>query len=143
MGFEYPVRLRSVEGVVARLHGGPRSLSAREIQILADGADQILAEIVDGWPVDTSTSRDAFEIDLSTAPGDYGFTISNDADYAQYVHEAGTPAEPPLWETLIPAVVARLAPGIVADLVSEIPRTERRINQQPTARLRANALAAP
>ena len=143
MGFEYPVRLRSVEGVVARLHGGSRSLSAREIRILADGADEILAEIIDGWPVDTSTSRDAFEIDLSTAPGDYGFTISNDANYAEYIHLKGTPAEPPLWETLIPAVVARLTPGIVAALASEIPRTEARISRQPTARLRANALAAP
>lgn len=142
MGFEYPVRFRSIEQVVRRLHGSDRSLSVAEIRILADGADEILAEIVDAWPVDTSTSRDAFEVDLSTRPGDYGFTISNDADYGEYIHLKGTPADPPLWETLIPSVVARMAPGIVARLIAEVPRTEARLARYATRREQANALAA-
>lgn len=142
MGFEYPVRLRSVEQVVRRLHGSDRSLSVAEIRILADGADEILGEIVDSWPVDTSTSRDAMQVDIETAPGFYGLTISNDADYAEYIHEKGTPADPPLWETLIPSVVARLAPQIVARLTVEIPRTEARLARYATRREQANALAA-
>lgn len=142
MGFEYPVRFRSVEQVVSRLHGRDRSLSVAEIRILADGADEILAEIVDAWPVDTSTSRDAMQVDIETGPGFYGLTISNDADYAEYIHLRGTPAEPPLWETLIPAVVAQKAPQIVARLVAEIPRTEARLARYATRREQANALAA-
>jgi hypothetical protein len=141
MGFEYPVRLRSVEDVVRRLHGSDRSLSVSEIRILSTATDEILSEIVDAWPVDTSTSRDAFEVDLHTGPGDYGFTITNDVDYAEYVHPKGTPPEPPLWKTLIPSIVGQWGPVIVAKLVSEIPRTEARINRQPNARARANALA--
>lgn len=142
MGFEYPARLRSVEQVVRRLHGSDRSLSVAEIRILADGADEILAEIVDGWPVDTSTSRDAMQVDLDTGPGFYAITVSNDADYAEYIHEKGTPADPPLWETLIPSVVARLAPQIVARLAAEIPRTEARLARYTNRRDQANALAA-
>jgi len=142
MGFEYPVRLRSLEQVVRRLHGSDRSLSVAEIRILADGADEILAAIVDQWPVDTSTSRDAMAIDIETGPGFYGFTISNDADYAEYIHEKGTPAEPPLWETLIPAVVASMTPAILAQLIGEIPRTEARLARYTNRRDQANALAA-
>ena len=56
-----------------------------------------------------------------------GFVLDNDVDYAEYVHYAGAPASPALWETLLPATVATYAPGLLAALRTEAAATQRRI----------------
>lgn len=101
-GVEQPILLPSIEAYIVERHGSPRGLSADEIELLGELADGIVEQIADGWPVDTSTSRDTWEAFVEEDP--LGFTIVNDTDYVEWVHLAGTDPEPPLWETLIPDV---------------------------------------
>lgn len=126
VGVEYPVRLRTVMAAIVRLHGAPRGLSATEVEVLADHAGAIVDAIADAWPVDTSTSRDAWTDILYTSAGNVGFDIVNDVYYVEYVHRAGEPAIPPLWETLLPETVAAMAPDMNADLIAAVAETERR-----------------
>jgi hypothetical protein len=129
----YPVRLRSIEDYIRLAHGSARSLSAAEILVIDQHAIGMIDDIQDAWPVDTSTSRDAWDYDVEESPGSIVLMISNPLFYAQYVHYAGSPADPPLWETLIPAVVQRAAPALLADLRVAIAETERLVRQGAVA----------
>lgn len=121
-GVEQPIRLPSVEAYVVAVHGSPRGLSADEIEVLAEWADVVVAEIADAWPVDTSTSRDMWASYVTEDP--LGFVVYNDVDYVEWVHEAGTPADPPLWETLIPEVWERNRDLVAAAMRAAIDQTE-------------------
>jgi hypothetical protein len=121
-GFVVPVRLASVEAHLLRAHGSPRSLTIDEIVVFEEHVGAMVEDIQAAWPVDTSTSRDAFEWYL--LPTGVQFEIANDTDYAEWIHRAKTPAEPPLWETLIPEVFNRHKPKMIADLMAAIDATE-------------------
>jgi hypothetical protein len=125
-GVLYPVRLESIEAYVRAVNGGPRELVRSERDIIDEYAQQIVGDIEDAWPVDTSTSRDAWAYTVTARADWMGFTIENDVDYVEYVHYAGTDPEP-LWETLIPTTVRAYAPQLLADLRAEIAVTQRRI----------------
>ena len=119
MGIEWPVRLDSIDRYRLTQHGGFRFLELEELQVLDRYASEILNEIEDAWPVDTSTSRDAFSYTL-LSDGTTGFTIQNDVDYVEYITEAGTTpvrdGGAPLYETLIPQIVSGGNPTVTAML---------------------------
>lgn len=126
VGVEYPVQLRTVMAAIVQLHGSARGLSATEVEVLADHAGAIVDAIADAWPVDTSTSRDAWTDILHTTAGNIGFDLVNDVYYVEFVHRAGEPAIPPLWETLLPETIQAMAPAMNADLIAAVAETERR-----------------
>ncbi len=128
-GIRYPVHLSSVETYIRAVNGAPRGLTADESDIVFEYASQITSDIEDAWPVDTSTSRDAWSFEVNGSAGEIGFTLENDVDYASYVHLAGTPPEPPLWETLLPATIQSYAGNLLRDLRTEIAAGQRRITQ--------------
>ena len=125
MGVEMPIPLKTVMAAIERLHGSPRQLSTTEIAILDAHAGAIVDDIADAWPVDTSTSRDAWTHILDTTRGDIGFTVVNDVFYVEYVHRAGEGPDP-LYESLVPEVVRAHAPGLNADMIDAIKETEAR-----------------
>lgn len=124
-GVEQEIRLASIERYIVAAHGSARELSVDEIDVLDSYAGEVVREIADRWPVDTSTSRDmwTYYVDGDTI----GFTVSNDVDYVEYVHYAGESAEPPLWETLIPEVWAEVGPRAVSAMQQAVDETERQI----------------
>jgi hypothetical protein len=106
-------------------HGGSRALTPDEEGVLYLYGEQLLDLIVTQWPVDTGTSQDAFSFYTSADPGQgFGIVVENPMYYAQYVHRAGTPAEPPLWRTLFPQVWATIKPQLLKALFAEIDKTE-------------------
>lgn len=127
MGIRVPIRLTSTEAYLARRHGSTRTLSVTELDILDRHADELVQQIENAWPVDTSTSRDAWTYTVIGRADWMGFILDNDVDYAEFVHYAGAPASPALWETLLPATVATYAPGLLAALRTEAAATQRRI----------------
>ena len=68
-----------------------------------------MSDIEEAWPVDTSTSRDAFRFELMTG-GEVGFTIYNDVDYVEYIVEPGSKSVEnggtPIIDIIIPKVIA-------------------------------------
>jgi len=108
MGLEVPVRLESIEQYINTQHKSFRFLELSEIQALDDLASYVVAEIEDAWPVDTSTSRDAFRFELMTG-GQVGFTIFNDVDYVEYIVEPGSKSVEnggtPIIDIIIPRVI--------------------------------------
>lgn len=122
-GFDVVASYRSVEDYLVRVHGSQRDLAIDELDVLAAYAARIVGEIEAAWPVDTSTSRDAFFYTLLTFP-DIGFTVSNDADYAEWVHYKGDPT--PLVESLVDATIDRYSPMLIAELRAAIDETEQR-----------------
>lgn len=109
MGLEVPVRLESIEQYVIQKHRGFRYLELSEIQALDQLAELIVGDIEEAWPVDTSTSRDAFRYELMTG-GNIGFTIYNDVDYVEYIVPKGSPSVEnggtPIIDTIIPQVIS-------------------------------------
>lgn len=136
-GIEYPVRLQSVETYLVAVHGSARELGVDELDVLTGYVEQIVDEVENAWPLDTSTSRDAFTFLVEGHAGRIGFVIENDTDYASFVHYAGTPAEPELWTTLIPARVNAHAASLIADLKLAIDDTERVLAEHAAARAAA------
>ena len=109
MALEVPVRLESIETYILQKHRGFRYLELSEIQELDQLAELIVSDIEEAWPVDTSTSRDAFRYELMTG-GEVGFTIFNDVDYVEYIVEPGSKSVEnggtPIIDIIIPQVIA-------------------------------------
>lgn len=126
-GISYPVQLASIQAYVRARHGSARQLTRSERDIIDDYASRIVTDIEAAWPVDTSTSRDAWTYEVRGQAAWAGFIIENDVEYVEWVHYAGQPAEPPLWETLLPATVDAYIPALLADLRAEVDATERAI----------------
>lgn len=124
MGFILPIRLATVEAHMMQAHGEMRDLTLAEIDTLSQYVRQIVQAVVDVWPVDTGYSSSSFTWTIGSTIGEIGFQIRNDVHYAEYVHLRGTPAQPPLWLVLIPAVVRAFAPRINTAMRVAIDRTE-------------------
>lgn len=129
MGIEVPIHLKSIEDYIIAKHGEWRQLTLPERRIL----DQYGAEIVDRiqaeWPVDTSFSRDHFEVTVQGWKRPVLILIENDVFYAQYVHRAGTDPDDALWKSLIPRVIAEVSADLLFELRAEIDRTEASLLQ--------------
>lgn len=132
MGIEYAIPLNTVRRHIERAHGSARGLSSTEVALLDELAGEIVDAIADEWPVDTSTSRDAWTHQLTTTAGNVSIELINDTSYAEYVHRKGEVGEP-LYETLLPAVVADLGPKINAQMRAAIDDTERRYQEYKKA----------
>lgn len=131
MGLRYPVRLQSIENYVAQVHGSARQLTYDEALLLDEYASQIVGAIQEAWPVDTGLSQASWEWEIGTEAGDYYILILNEVPYVQYIHRAGAPASPALWEVLIPAVISAFGGRLVRDLRAEIDRTEAALRVRP------------
>lgn len=126
-GVEQTIILPSVEAYIVEAHGSARGLSSAEINVLAEWADTIAAEIADAWPVDTSTSRDMWMAHIEQDP--IAIFVYNDVDYVEWVHYAGGSADDPLWEALIPEVWDRNRALVIAAMRDAIDATEAEIRQ--------------
>ena len=144
MGLEIPVRLQSIEQYIIQKHNGFRYLELNEIQTLDQWAGDIVQTIEDEWPVDTSTSRDAFSYTLMEG-GEVGFTILNDVDYVEYIHRKGTPSiaegGTPLYAELIPQVIQQYKEGMLQALRDAVDVSEAafQAQAQPTTKRRPRA----
>lgn len=123
MGFSMEVELASIASYIVSRHGKFRYLELNEIQTLDQWAGDIVEKIEEEWPVDTSTSRDAFSYTLMTG-GRVGFTITNDVDYVQYIHAAGTGPESALVDTLIPEIVQDYTSGLLVAMRAAVEVAE-------------------
>lgn len=135
-GVEAIIRLPSIEARVLALHGRPRALTPAEEDVIARWGDAMREYIVARWPVDTGTSRDLWEVEPSVSPGEYGLVISNDADYAEWVHLAGTDPGDALWAELVPEAWAMARPALLAELEAEVARTEAALARRGARRSR-------
>ena len=123
------MQFASIEAYVRQVNGGPRQLTRTEREIIDNYAAMIVDDIEQAWPVDTSTSRDAWTYEVRGQANWMGFVIENDVDYVEWVHYAGQPATPPLWETLLPATVQAYAAQMLAALRAEILISQRAIDK--------------
>lgn len=125
---EAKVRMTTVRAAILAEHGSFRTLTANEIIIIARGMDAIVEAIRSRWPVDTGTSKDAWNAELFPTAlglsGEYGFTIENPMFYAIYVFREGDRSKTPIWEELIRQAVSALLPIINQAVIAEIVRAE-------------------
>ena len=127
-GVEIPVEFASIRAYIRQVHGGPRWLLPAELAFLDEIGAALRNWVAARWPVDTGTSRDAWEYQVKGTRDEVLVTIYNDVDYVEWVHYKGTPAEPALWEQL-----QGLIPGILAPLLNQF----RRVIDRTESALRA------
>lgn len=122
-GVEIPVQLDSIKRHIRTVHGGARWLLPAELAFLDEMGAALRNWVAARWPVDTGTSRDAWEYQVKGTQSDVSILIYNDVDYVEWVHYKGTPEDPPLWEELQVQIPAILGP-LLAQLRNVIDRTE-------------------
>ena len=110
MGLEWPVRLDTIDTYRLGVHGVFRWLELEELQVLDRYASALVNEIEEAWPVDTSTSRDAFSYTILN-DGTTGFTILNDCDYVEFIVQPGDHnvdnGGTPVMDIIIPQVLSK------------------------------------
>ena len=121
--FAFPV----IEALIVAQHGEPRALTGDELLILDAGGESMVTFIRDRWPVDTGSSQDAWMAHTSSSPGTIGIQITNDLDYAEWVHPTGTAAGDWYWQSLVTQAWTTVKPGLIADLSGQIIATEQAI----------------
>lgn len=122
-GVEIPVEFASIRAYIRTIHGGARWLLPAELAFLDEIGAGLRNWVAARWPVDTGTSRDAWEYQVKGTRNEVSVTIYNDVDYVEWVHYKGTPENPPLWEqlqALIPSIIGPL----LAQFRTVIDRTE-------------------
>ena len=124
-GVYMPYHLQSVERLVVAAHGSPRELTLAERNILYAYAQAAMTEIEEGWPVDTSTSRDGWSFTVSGRAGYVTWEFENLVDYVEWVHVAGD--DEPLVEGYVPEVVDAWLDRMRPVLGAEILATEAAI----------------
>ena len=129
MGISMPVRLRTVEDYIVSRHGFMRQLTLAEFNVLRAILDDLVEQIQENWPIDTGLSMTAFEWTIQSTPELIGFTILNDVDYVEFIHRRGTSPDPPLWLTLIPALLSAYKGRINTALIVAVDRTEGHIRR--------------
>lgn len=136
MPIELTITLRSLEDYVIAKHGGWRQLDVPEIRVIQRGMRDIVETIADSWPVDTGYSRDRWTFTTELNRPGYKAVIENDAGYSQWVHRHGGDPEEPLWEELVPDILAQMLPPILAAARREVDKTESRLRagQAPQTR---------
>ena len=130
---DFDIKLQSVERFLKRKHGGQRLLTAGEQLVLIAGAQEILAQLKAGWPIDTGRSIAGWDVAVVTRAF-IGFTVTNRVDYAEYVHRKGEGPDP-LWTKQMLIIRDVILPRIVSRLKSTISETERYsqpVQAQPT-----------
>ncbi len=124
MSVDLDIELRSVTRHLKRKHGEMRVLSAGEFIVLLAGAQDVLVQLRQGWPVVTGRSRAGWDVQAIQTPF-IGYRVSNGVDYSQWVHRAGEGEDGPLWEQQLLIIRDRILPPIVERLNMTITETER------------------
>ena len=131
---DFDIKLQSVERFLKRKHGSMRLLTAGEQLVLIAGAQEILAQLKAGWPIDTGRSIAGW--DVAPVTRDFiGYKVSNRVDYAEFVHRRGEGPQGPLWTRQMLIIRDVILPRIVSRLKSTITETERYsqpVQAQPT-----------
>lgn len=128
------IELKGIEAYVKKkTRGQPRPLSPVEVETLYYWADLMLVYIKNQWPIDTGTSRDRWSLVADTSPGRMALFVENPMYYASYVHRAGTPAEPPLWEVLVPQAWALFKLPLNQAVYKAIDKTARTAEEKATS----------
>lgn len=141
MSIDLDIRLRSVERHLRRKHGESRVLSAGEFMVLLSGAQDVLIQLRNRWPVVTGRSRAGWDVAPIQTPF-LGYRVTNDVDYAQYVHRAGE-GPSPLWEEQMIIIRDEILPPIIDRLNRTITETERYSQPQQQQQQRSLFLSAP
>ncbi len=123
MSVDLDIELRSVTRHLKRKHGELRVLSAGEFIVLLAGAQDVLMQLRQGWPVVTGRSRAGWDVQAIQRPF-IGYRVTNGVDYSQYVHRSGEGPDP-LWEQQMIIIRDRILPPIVERLNMTITETER------------------
>ncbi len=94
-----------------------------DLAVLLPVLEQHAAAMVDdarmGWPVDTGTSRDAWEADVSATEEELSVLVFNNATlrgrgYSVYVHRSGSPRL--VWTEVLERLTLNLIPALQADI---------------------------
>lgn len=123
MSVDLDIELRSVTRHLKRKHGEMRVLSAGEFIVLLAGAQDVLMQLRQGWPVVTGRSRAGWDVQAIQTPF-IGYRVSNGVDYSQWVHRSGEGPDP-LWQEQMLIIRDRILPPIVERLNRTITETER------------------
>lgn len=116
------VKLRTLNTYINRVHGRPRSLTPREMDIAERWVDQIVEYIRAGWPVDTGTSYDKWTASLNPRGGQLSITIENEMFYAEYVHDG-------IWSRLVKEAVSAVKSTLIFQLKQAIRETEATLKE--------------
>jgi hypothetical protein len=141
LAVRFEIRLRSLDEYVRKKHGQQRALTPDEFDVIFFWAEIMIATIRNQWPVDTGTSRDRWMSEIDGTPGEMGITVENPMYYAEYVHRRGTPADPPLWETLVPEAFDLIAEPMLASARRAVDNTEREFARRRAAADPSRALS--
>ena len=123
MSVDLDIELRSVTRHLKRKHGKMRVLSAGEFIVLLAGAQDVLMQLRQGWPVVTGRSRAGWDVQAIQTPF-IGYRVTNGVDYSQYVHRAGEGPDP-LWQEQMLIIRDRILPPVVDRLKRTIDETEQ------------------
>ena len=123
MSVDLDIELRSVTRHLKRKHGQMRVLSAGEFIVLLAGAQDVLVQLRQGWPVVTGRSRAGWDVQAIQTPF-IGYRVSNGVDYSQWVHRSGEGPDP-LWQEQMLIIRDRILPPIVERLNRTITETEQ------------------
>ena len=123
MSVDLDIELRSVTRHLKRKHGELRVLTAGEFIVLLAGAQDVLVQLRQGWPVVTGRSRAGWDVQAIQRPF-IGYRVSNGVDYSQYVHRAGEGPDP-LWQEQMLIIRDRILPPVVDRLKRPIDETEQ------------------
>jgi len=123
MSVDLDIELRSVTRHLKRKHGELRVLSAGEFIVLLAGAQDVLLQLRQGWPVVTGRSRAGWDVQAIQTPF-IGYRVSNGVDYSQWVHRSGEGPDP-LWQEQMLIIRDRILPPIVERLNRTITETEQ------------------
>ena len=123
MSVDLDIELRSVTRHLKRKHGELRTLTAGEFIVLLAGAQDVLVQLRQGWPVVTGRSRAGWDVQAIQTPF-IGYRVTNGVDYSQYVHRAGEGPDP-LWQEQMLIIRDRILPPVVDRLKRTIDETEQ------------------
>lgn len=129
---EVEMQLTESTAYLLRAHGGIRSLTAEEADLLHEYGQAIEDYVVERWPVDTGTSRDSFSFTTHSRPDPVLYVFfENPMYYAEFVHLKGEPSiaegGEPIYATLFREAVDLYRPRLTAELNSAIDQTEAEI----------------
>lgn len=136
MGLSLNIQLDSIRNYINEQHQGFRYLALSEIQTLDRWATTIVDQIIEAWPVDTSTSRDSFGFTINSDET-VGFTITNDVDYVEFIVAKGDHSVEnggtPIIDIIPERVFDANKPGMLQDLRDAVDETERTYSDEQRA----------
>ena len=99
------------------------------LPVLESHAAMMVEDARADWPVDTGTSRDAWDADVTATETDLSVTVFNAAErrgrgYSVYVHRAGESRL--VWTEVLERLTLNLIPSLQADIALTLAEELRR-----------------